>query len=322
MIEGFLTRPSTDLPVRFFVESAGGYLHKPLEEGEVDKFISKKWPTFIKERKRHGWAINPCVVFGILRGTDTIIRGCEKRGLDYYYLDHCYIYKGYKHSNHPHFNDRIYRICKNEQSLTKIDTLDEEDRKRVEWYKSQIPVPISDWKKDGKHILVIPPSLYMKRFYNMNVILPEFSSSKDKRTPRKTILTGKESDRIFVDIEANYDNDEFWEKDIVTELKKHTDREIRVRYKDSPNTFEQDLENAWAVVSSQSTGAIDAILKGIPSFCESTSATLPMSLTDLSKIETPFYPDNRQEWVDSLIANQYTLKEIRTGVAWRRLQNK
>ena len=47
-----------------------------------------------------------------------------------------------------------------------------------------------------------------------------------------------------------------------------------------------------------------------------------MSLTDLSKIETPFYPDNRQEWVDSLIANQYTLKEIRTGVAWRRLQNK
>ena len=47
-----------------------------------------------------------------------------------------------------------------------------------------------------------------------------------------------------------------------------------------------------------------------------------MSLTDLSKIETPFYPDNREEWIDSLIANEYTLTEIGNGFAWNRLKNK
>ena len=82
------------------------------------------------------------------------------------------------------------------------------------------------------------------------------------------------------------------------------------------------MEGAWAIVSSQSTAAIDSLREGIPSFCESTSCALPMSLTDLSKIETPFYPDNREEWIDSLIANEYTLTEIGNGFAWNRLKNK
>jgi hypothetical protein len=327
MLEGFMTRPTTDIPVRNLVQSAGGIVHNCTVNDETDRFVSKHWPTFEKQKKQNnGWAKYPCVVFGILRGTDTIIKGCEERGHDYFYIDHSYWYKGQKHKNHPVFNDRIYRICKNEQSLTKIDKLDKTDYTRINEWKSKLPIEIDPWKKSGGHILILPPSLFMKRFYNMHIVLPEYGIKQGKKIYRSTTkeqLKNLDKDKaIFIDVEKNYDNDEFWEKDTIKELKKYTDRELRVRYKDSPRTFEEDLKDCWAVVSSQSTGAVDSLLKGIPSFCEDTSCALPMSITDLSKIETPFYPDNRQEWIDSLLANQYTNTEIKNGVAWNRLKDR
>ena len=324
MVEAFLTRPGTDEILQAFVKSAGGICHKSLDSREIDKIRSKKWPSFDEEKLEHGWAKRPCVMFGILRGIDKIIKECDKRKHPYYYFDHAYIYKGQKHGYHPILDDRIYRIVKNAQSLTHIDELDDVDRARVKLLKEIAPVSIKEWKKDGGHILLVPPSLYMKRYYDLNVILPEFSVEGGKRIARKTDIQGTDKlKRLWIDFKkTNYDNDHFWEQDIVKELKKYTDREIRVRYKDNKNTFSQDLEGAWAIVSSQSTAAIDSLREGIPSFCESTSCALPMSLTDLSKIETPFYPDNREEWLDSLIANEYTLTEIGNGFAWNRLKNK
>jgi hypothetical protein len=52
------------------------------------------------------------------------------------------------------------------------------------------------------------------------------------------------------------------------------------------------------------------------------SFAIPVSHTDLSLIETPFYPDNREDWIDSLLSNQYTMSEIENGFAWNRLKNK
>ena len=34
----------------------------------------------------------------------------------------------------------------------------------------------------------------------------------------------------------------------------------------------------------------------IPSFVVTLEVSVPVSETDLSKIETPYYPDNRREW--------------------------
>ena len=332
MLEGFLTRPVTDPPVRHLVESAGGTLYIPTNESKADRFVSKTWSEWEKKKKKDGWATHPCVVFGILRGTDNIIKGCEERGHDYYYIDHCYIYKGMGHQNHKIFKDRIYRIVKNSQLLTYIDTLDDKDKKRIEEQKKIVPVSISDWKKDGKHILLMPPSLFLKRFYDMNVILPEYATPKGKDHGKIRTMRPKETARqlkhidpkkaIIIDVEANYDNDDFWETDVLKVLKQHTDRPIRVRRKGTNVPLEEDLKNCHAVVSSQSTANIDALLNGIPSFCESTSCCLPVSYTDLSKIETPYYPDNRQEWVDSLMANQFTLNEMKSGFAFDRIKNK
>ena len=70
MVEAFLTRPTTDRVLEAFVKSAGGICHQPLDSREIDKIVSKKWPTFEEEKLKHGWAQSPSVMFGILRGTD------------------------------------------------------------------------------------------------------------------------------------------------------------------------------------------------------------------------------------------------------------
>ena len=119
-------------------------------------------------------------------------------------------------------------------------------------------------KKDGKHIVVFPPSWWLCNNLGMRA---------------EDVL-----------------------QNTIDELKKHTDREIRVRVKKikgqyNPVPLHEDLKDAHAVVSFQSSAAAKAIIKGIPSFTitDKYSAAIPMSLTDLSKIETPIYPENRYE---------------------------
>ena len=62
------------------------------------------------------------------------------------------------------------------------------------------------------------------------------------------------------------------------------------------------------------------MINGIPSFCDKLSMGLPVSLDDLSLIEDPLYPSNRQAWIESLLANQFTMTEIKNGTAWRNIQ--
>jgi hypothetical protein len=49
--------------------------------------------------------------------------------------------------------------------------------------------------------------------------------------------------------------------------------------------------------------------------------SLPVSITDLSQIKDPLYCGERQEWIDSLLANQFTMSEIEDGTAWKYVSN-
>ena len=141
---------------------------------------------------------------------------------------------------------------------------------------------IKPWKKTGDHIIIFPPSDHVKKWYN----IPN------------------------------------WEKQTIEKLKKYTNRKIIIKTKDDKKSFKDLILNAWAVVSCQSSASVDALLEGVPSFCNEISMSKPVSYTDLSLIETPFYPDNREEWFNSLLANQYFMDEIKNGVAWNRIKNK
>jgi hypothetical protein len=125
-----------------------------------------------------------------------------------------------------------------------------------------------------------------------------------------------------------------WELAAVAELRKHTERPIIYRPKPSwldakpiPGTqFEPGLddlarllEGCHAVVTHHSNVAIDALLGGIPAFTvEGAASTL--CFTEISRIERPWRPDGREQFVADLAYTQWTPAEMRSGAVWRHLK--
>src|SRR5210317_65606 len=267
MIQGFETRETTDKPIRAFVQSVNGVLHK--KKAPVNQYEQTVWETFEHLK-------TPIAVFGILRGTGDLIKKCLAIPQIFYYFDHAYTLGG-RHGKSPYVDDKVYRITKNDYSLTYIDELDDKDFERIEKYKKHIE--IKPWKKEGRYILVLAPSHHIEKYFNM----PD------------------------------------WAENTVSYLKQFTKRDIVVRTKDTKESLEKQLEEAFVCVSLQSTGCIDAILNGVPSFCDGMSCGQPVSKLDISEIESPIYPDNREKWIYSLLANQFTLKEIEDGTAYEKV---
>ena len=140
-------------------------------------------------------------------------------------------------------------------------------------------VELKPWKDDGDYILIIAPSNF----------------------------------------QINYHNIGSWVDDTIKTLKQYTDRPIKVRDKKSSRPLKEEIQNAYAVVSHNSAVVVDAVLNGVPVFCDKMNMGVPIGLTDFSKIEQPIKPD-RQKWIDSLLANQFTMTEIKNGTAWRKVQ--
>lgn len=115
-----------------------------------------------------------------------------------------------------------------------------------------------------------------------------------------------------------------WQREVTTELRRHTERPIVVRHwvrdkAERARTLAQDLKDAWALVTHTSAAANEALLAGIPVFVTGPAASLPMGLSQLSEIETPRRCDGREAWAAALAGRQWTIEELREGVAWRTL---
>ena len=188
-----------------------------------------------------------------------------------------YMDHAYFHATRLYQGDIQYRIIKSQMQLNHLVDLDEEDYKRIDRYK---PITTKPFTKNGNYILLCPPTKAICRLYNLG-------------------------------------DEQSWIDDMVSELKSHTDRDIIIRKKDETKTLQEQLKNCHAIVTHQSTAAIQAILQGVPSFCDLISQSVPVSETDISKIETPFYPDDdlRKEWIDSLLSCQFNMSEISNGKA-------
>lgn len=128
---------------------------------------------------------------------------------------------------------------------------------------------------------------------------------------------------------------EAWERKAIDALKKVTDRPVIYRPKPScphaapingvgyspPNQPLADvLQNCHAVVTHHSNVAVDSLLAGVPTFCWEGVAA-PMSRQDLSEIESPLYPEDRQQWLNDVTWTQFCVDEMQNGMAWRHLKN-
>lgn len=98
-----------------------------------------------------------------------------------------------------------------------------------------------------------------------------------------------------------------------------TDRPVVVRRKDSTTPLAEDLDGAWAVVTHSSNVAVDAVLAGVPVVCEPSSPTAPLGNLGLGHLERPHLAE-RAPWLASLLRQQWTLEEMRSGEAWQALR--
>ncbi len=148
----------------------------------------------------------------------------------------------------------------------------------------RLGINIEPWRKDGEHVVFCPP------------------------------------DQAFTQL-FGFDAD-VWEKNILSELQRHTRRPIVVRRRGQVGRMRplaEDLQGAWALVTYSSNAAVEAVVRGVPVFCLHECAASAMGLSDLSMIESPAYPDWREQWAANLAANQWTLEEIAAGECWREI---
>jgi len=116
-----------------------------------------------------------------------------------------------------------------------------------------------------------------------------------------------------------------WIDDSVRKIRHFSDRRIRFQYKSSvkptERAFRRSLQDVWAVVVHSSMAGVQAAVHGVPCFATDPDSTAArFGTTDFSLLENPVKPDNREHMAAVLAANQWTLPEIKSGLAWEHLQ--
>lgn len=125
-----------------------------------------------------------------------------------------------------------------------------------------------------------------------------------------------------------------WETRAINKLKAHTKREIVYRPKpnclrsrpitgsvfDKKMPLQIALIHAHAAVTRHSNVAVDAILAGVPAFCD-YGVAVPMSRQDLTKIESPYFPEDREQWAADIAYCQWTPGEISLGLPFKLLKD-
>lgn len=177
---------------------------------------------------------------------------------------------------------QVFRIGKN---TVQFQPTDEDLARATSAQFERYHAPIAPWKPRGKHIVICPNSdVYMRHHTGLGA--------------------------------------EAWVDMVMTELAKYTDRPSMWRTKKgaASNPIARDLEDAYACVVLSSASAVDALQAGVPIVTLAPwAATARMGLTDLSQIDTPIYPENREQFFWALAEHQWTLPEIASGAAWRYL---
>ncbi len=225
----------------------------------------------------------PIVLRGILK--HKIMKRCWEEGRDFYYMDTGYFGNEATPSN-PNGYKMWHRIVKNNLQHDEIIT-----RPGDRWDKFRRS--FTPWKKTGSKILIALPDEKPCKFYDIDL--------------------------------------EKWTQETIDTIKKHTDRPIELRQRAPKridrtvsNTLKQALDNdVFALVTFNSNAATEAVMYGIPTFTLAPcNAAKPVTLQDLSQIETPYYPDSDKlyAWASHLAYGQFHNNELISGDALRMLQ--
>lgn len=205
----------------------------------------------------------------------------------------------------------IYDYCKeNNRDFYFVDTGYYGNTKNKNWHR----VTKNDLQYCGE-LRDVPADRYIKA-----------NGYTKKFTPGGKILLCPPSDKAMSFYGEDLDT---WMENTVSEIKKHTDREVVVRLKKSrkERVFEDTIQDALqddvhCLVTYNSIAAIEALMEGKPAFVLGQNAASPLCLNDLSKIETPLYPseDEVMYLLSNLAYHMFTVTELQNGTAWKLIQ--
>ena len=206
---------------------------------------------------------------------------CQQDQRDFYYVDSGYLGNGISSRNRQG-HKLWHRVVKNNLQHNKLIT-------RPDSRFSRLGLQLPKTKRSGSKILIAAPDEKPCRAYGIDL--------------------------------------DQWVDHTVATLKQHSDREIVVRYRDKNrknrtihNTLIDALnDDVHALVTFNSNAATESVLHGVPAFalCP-THAAHPVTSTDLSIIENPFWPDTDllYKWVCHLAHCQFHVSELKRGNFW------
>ena len=140
------------------------------------------------------------------------------------------------------------------------------------------------------------------------------------------ILLAPPSQKLLMMYDIDLDT---WLNNTIEEIKRHTDRPIVIRKKQSravrmtEDTMEMALaQDVHCLITFSSIAAGEALLLGKPAITLGPNAAAPLCSQSLSEIEYLKAPtvDEVRAWAANLAYNQFTEAEMRNGTAWRILQ--
>lgn len=137
---------------------------------------------------------------------------------------------------------------------------------------------------------------------------------------------------------------EIWLNGLVKNIRSYTDRKILLRPhprdyewvqflpkldieiclpEKIANTYDdfdhqKDFDNAYCVFSPSGNTGLQAIIDGIPVFCDNDSLAYPVANKTLDKILNPELPE-RNKWLVKICHTEWTLEEIEQGIPIERL---
>lgn len=261
--------------------------------------INKFRKTGLSSTLRPG--IDAVASLGVLRGTGEMFKAAAAAGLDYYYIDHAYFNAGYN-------GEGWMRIVKNGHSKSDFRP---SDRQRYEQF-FQKTNPILPWKTNqqrGDKIIICPPTHAVAWYMGIT------DNWTQKTVDRLKLLLPKDQyHRIVIRAKPN--------EPIVDER----GNLLRFQHNISEGSLNEDLENASCVIAYNSMVALTATLKGIPVITSDHSCCKSISYNIEDFVNQPYpsvfdtEPLQRYGLMYWLANNQWNIKEIQNGTAWRMLQ--
>tara|TARA_Y100000114_G_C11705954_1_gene300954 strand:- start:63 stop:878 length:816 start_codon:yes stop_codon:yes gene_type:complete len=257
-----------------------------------DKCLSHQiWPAIKKGWKDEGKPVH--FFWGLAGKNIPEIQNCIARGEEYWYVDVGYMTEQITRYPEPKINNydtTYFRIVKG-GIHTKKGKVGSPARHK-ELLKKGIDAEFKGWTTNTDHVLLCPSS-------------------------------------PTVTFHINAMTQEEWIKGAGEEIRKHTERNIRLRNKPRPHNewwgkdIKEDLKGAHCLVTNMSLAAVDAVLNMVPVIADANNCAWPISSREPKFVEKPMKPGRKTvtEWLNWLTHHQFTIQEIEDGVAYKVLQD-